>query len=137
MDAQNSGGMYEEAVSELQAGQKIGHWMWFIFPQIAGLGHSHMSRKFAISSLSEAEAYLQHPVLGPRLITCAQILMTIHKKSAINIFGTVDAMKLKSSMTLFMSAAGEEPVFREVLDKYFDGEADRNTVMRLRSATSP
>ena len=136
VDAQDLNGMYKNAVSELQDGEKRGHWMWFIFPQIAGLGYSAMSRKFAISSLREAEAYLQHPVLGPRLINCAQILMTISDKSAVDILGVIDAMKLQSSMTLFMNAAREEPVFGEVLDKYFNGGPDQDTITKLRSAPS-
>ena len=136
VDAQDLNGMYKNAVSELQDGEKRGHWMWFIFPQIAGLGYSAMSRKFAISSLREAEAYLQHPVLGSRLINCAQILMTIPDKSAVDILGVIDAMKLQSSMTLFMNAAREEPVFGEVLDKYFNGVPDQDTITRLRSAPS-
>jgi uncharacterized protein (DUF1810 family) len=136
VEAQDLNGMYTNAVSELQDGAKRGHWMWFIFPQIAGLGYSAMSRKFAISSLPEAEAYLQHPVLGPRLINCAQILMTIPDKSAVDILGVIDAMKLQSSMTLFMTAAREEPVFEEVLDKYFNGVPDQGTITKLRSAPS-
>jgi uncharacterized protein (DUF1810 family) len=131
MDAQNLTGRYETAVSELRMGQKAGHWMWFIFPQVAGLGHSPMSREFGISSVAEAQAYLRHPVLGPRLIACARILMGITDKSAMEILGTIDSKKLRSSMTLFMSAQPEEPVFREVLAKYFHGSADQETIVRL------
>jgi uncharacterized protein (DUF1810 family) len=125
VDAQDLNREYDRAVSELLAGQKMGHWMWFVFPQIAGLGHSSMSRKFAISSLTEAQAYLRHPILGPRLFKCSQMVMGIDGKSA------TDAMKLRSSMTLFMSAAPDEPIFRAVLDKYFNGSADENTIDRL------
>jgi uncharacterized protein (DUF1810 family) len=122
---------YEKAVSELRTGRKIGHWMWFVFPQVTGLGHSLTSRKFAISSLAEAQAYLRHPLLGPRLIKCTQILIGIKGKSATEIFGSTDAMKLRSSMTLFMTAAPDEPVFREVLVKYFLGSPDQSTIVRL------
>jgi uncharacterized protein (DUF1810 family) len=132
VDAQDLNGMYERAVSELRAGRKMGHWMWFIFPQIAGLGNSSMSRKFAISSLAEAQAYLRHPILGPRLTKCTQIVMGINEKSATEIFGAIDAMKLRSSMTLFMSSAPDEPVFRALLNKYFNGSPDSSTVVRLR-----
>jgi uncharacterized protein (DUF1810 family) len=131
VDAQGANGMYERAVSELRTGRKAGHWMWYIFPQIAGLGHSSMSRKFAISSLREAQAYLRHPILGPRLTACAQTVMEIDGKGAIEIFGGIDAMKLRSSMTLFMNAAPDEPVFRAVLDKYFNGSPDEATISRL------
>jgi uncharacterized protein (DUF1810 family) len=131
LDAQNCSGTYKTVVSELRAGQKMGHWMWFIFPQVAGLGRSHMSREFGISSVAEAQAYLRHPVLGPRLRECARILMGIEGKSATEILGGIDAMKLRSSMTLFMSAEPEEPIFREVLAKYYHGSADHETTVRL------
>lgn len=131
IDAQDGNGTYEQAVSELRSGRKVGHWMWFIFPQIAGLGHSSMSRKFAISSLAEAQAYLRHPILGPRLTKCAQLVAGINGKSATEIFGSIDALKLRSSMTLFMSAAPDEPVFQTVLDKYFNGSPDGATIDRL------
>jgi uncharacterized protein (DUF1810 family) len=122
---------YETAVSELRTGRKIGHWMWFVFPQVKGLGYSSTSQIFAISSLTEAQAYLRHPPLGARLIKCAQILIDINGKSATEIFGSTDAMKLRSSMTLFMTAAPDEPVFREVLVKYFHGSPDQNTIDQL------
>lgn len=131
LDAQNTGATYEAVLSELRAGRKMGHWMWFIFPQIAGLGSSHMSRKFAISSVAEAQAYLQHPVLGPRLKECARILAGIEGKSATEVLGGIDAMKLRSSMTLFMNAEPEEPIFHEVLTRYFHGSADQETIVRL------
>lgn len=131
LDAQNWSGTYEAVVSELRTGRKMGHWMWFIFPQVTGLGRSHMSREFGISSVAEAQAYLRHPVLGPRLTECAGILMGIEGKSATEILGGIDAVKLRSSMTLFMSAEPEEPIFGEVLAKYFHGSADQETIVRL------
>jgi uncharacterized protein (DUF1810 family) len=131
VDAQNLNGMYERAVSELRAGRKVSHWMWYIFPQIAGLGSSPMSQRFAICSITEAQAYLQHPILGPRLTMCAQVVMGIDAKSATEIFGEIDAMKLRSSMTLFMSAAPDESIFRAVLDKFFNGSPDASTIGRL------
>ena len=131
VDAQDLTGTYENAVAELRAGLKTGHWMWFIFPQVTGLGNSYMSRQFGISSVAEAQAYLRHPVLGPRLTECTRILTEIKGKSATEILGAIDAMKLRSSMTLFMSAAPEEPLFREVLAHYFRGSADQETTARL------
>jgi len=131
VDAQDRTGAYKAAVSELRTGRKVGHWMWYVFPQVAGLGHSWMSREFAISSLAEAQAYLQHRVLGPRLIECTRILLEINGKSASDILGAIDAMKLRSSMTLFMSAAPDEAVFRDVLETYFQGSPDQETVARL------
>ncbi|HEY1818627.1 MAG TPA: DUF1810 domain-containing protein [Trebonia sp.] len=156
--AQDGGGTYDRAVAELRAGAKVSHWMWFVFPQIAGLGLSAISRQYAIGSLDEARAYLAHPVLGPRLRECARIVAGTRGRSADRIFGPVDAMKLRSSMTLFAAAdsdpadsdpadsepADREPsggdrnggepsgnVFRAVLAKYFDGTADEATVSRL------
>ena len=123
--------VYEAAVSELRRGQKVGHWMWFIFPQVSGLGRTATSRQYAISSLPEARAYRRHPVLGPRLTECARILTEIKGKSAREIFGPLDAMKLRSSMTLFMLAVPDEPIFAEVLKKYFDGSPDEKTVSLL------
>ena len=125
--AQDAGGTYRRAVDELRAGFKSGHWMWFVFPQIAGLGQSPASRRYAITSLGEAAAYLRHPVLGPRLRECAEILTGLKGRSADQIFGSVDAMKLRSSMTLFHRAAPGEPLFARVLTRYFDGIADHAT----------
>ncbi|HEX2322931.1 MAG TPA: DUF1810 domain-containing protein [Streptosporangiaceae bacterium] len=125
--AQNAHGTYERAAGELRAGFKTSHWMWFVFPQIAGLGQSPTSRQFAISSLPEAAAYLDHPVLGSRLRECAQILADIKGRSADQIFGSIDAMKLRSSMTLFHRAAPDEPLFSQVLTRYFDGIPDHAT----------
>jgi uncharacterized protein (DUF1810 family) len=136
--AQDAGGTYKRAVAELRAGAKVSHWMWFVFPQLAGLGMSAISRQYAISSIAEARAYLAHPVLGPRLKECARIVAETEGRSAELIFGSVDAMKLRSSMTLFAAAedgpADSEPgdsVFRTVLAKYFGGVADEATVSRL------
>ena len=129
--AQDAGGTYDHAAAELRAGRKTSHWMWFIFPQIAGLGYSPVSRTYAITSLDEARAYLAHPVLGARLIDCAAILTGLAGRTAEQIFGEVDAMKLRSSITLFMHAAPREPVFRQVLDQYFGGEPDSATENRI------
>lgn len=122
--AQDSGGMYQRAVAELRAARKTGHWMWFVFPQIAGLGFSAMSRTYAISSLAEARAYLAHPVLGPRLTECARILTHLTGSGAGRIFGDIDATKLRSSMTLFRHADPDQALFGQVLDQYFGGQPD-------------
>ena len=124
---QDQGRTYEAAVAELRAGRKRSHWMWFVFPQIAGLGQSPISRRYAISSLAEAQAYLAHEVLGPRLLECARIVNELKAPSAADIFGAVDAMKLRSSMTLFARADPTNPVFGEVLEAYFGGDADEAT----------
>jgi uncharacterized protein (DUF1810 family) len=124
-------GVFEAAMAQLRAGRKTGHWMWFVFPQIAGLGMSAMSQRYAIGSLEEARAYLAHPVLGPRIAQCARILTELPGRSAEEIFGAVDAMKLRSSMTLFARASEDEPVYDAVLDQYFEGEADTQTEARL------
>jgi uncharacterized protein (DUF1810 family) len=131
VDAQGSGGTYERALAELRAGRKTSHWMWFVFPQIAGLGQSEMSRRYAIASLEEARAYLEHPVLGPRLIECSRALLDHEGTSAREVLGEIDAIKLRSSMTLFDRAAPDEQVFREVLERYFDGKPDPATESRL------
>ncbi len=124
LDAQDRGGTYDRALAELRAGRKRSHWMWFVFPQRAGLGLSEMSRSYAIASPGEARALVEHPVLGPRLVECAEALLTHQGTSAREILGEVDAVKLRSSMTLFARAAPEQPVFEAVLGRYFDGEAD-------------
>jgi uncharacterized protein (DUF1810 family) len=129
--AQDASGTYQRAAAELRAGRKTGHWMWFIFPQIAGLGYSQASRTYAITSLEEARAYLAHPVLGARLIECATSLTGLAGLTAERILGEVDALKLRSSITLFMHAAPGEPVFRQVLDQYFGGEPDSATEDRI------
>ncbi len=129
--AQNEGDTYASAVAELRAGRKSGHWMWFIFPQIAGLGRSPTAKAYAISSLAEAQAYLAHPVLGSRLRESARILTELAGRSAQDVFGPIDAMKLRSSMTLFARAAPEEELFGDVLDQYFAGVRDEATDSRL------
>jgi uncharacterized protein (DUF1810 family) len=129
--AQNERGVYDNALAELRRGRKSSHWMWFVFPQIAGLGTSPTSRRFAISSLAEAEAYLRHPVLGPRLLECAQTVAAARATTAEEIFGGIDAQKLHSSMTLFLLAAPDEPVFRTVIEQYFGGEPDDATDARV------
>jgi uncharacterized protein (DUF1810 family) len=131
LGAQDAAGTYDRAVRELRDGRKESHWMWFVFPQIAGLGQSSTSRRYAIASLSEARAYLRHPVLGRRLIDCAAIVATSPAESADAIFGPIDAMKLRSSMTLFGRADPAEAVFGDVLERYFDGSPDPETERRL------
>jgi uncharacterized protein (DUF1810 family) len=110
--------------------------MWFIFPQIAGLGHSPISERYAIRSLAEAQAYLAHPLLGARLRECAGLVLEIVGRTAAEVFGPIDARKLRSSMTLFYRAAPDEPVFRQVLDQWFGGTADPRTEALLRGAPS-
>ncbi len=132
--AQDAGGSYDRAVAELRAGRKASHWMWFVFPQIAGLGQSATSRHYAIGSLDEARAYLRHPVLGPRLAACARLVAELHGRTAEQVFGGIDAMKLRSSMTLFARAAPDEPVFGQVLDQYFGGVPDAATERLLDRA---
>src|SRR4051794_21924388 len=129
--AQDERGTYDRAVEELRRGRKVSHWMWFVFPQIAGLGYSATSKRYAISSLAEAQAYLAHPVLGPRLRECASIVAETRGRSAEQIFGGIDAKKLQSSMTLFLRAAPDEPIFQQVLDRYFDGQPDPGTEEKL------
>ena len=131
VQAQDAGGTYAAALAELRAGRKVSHWMWFVFPQIAGLGRTETSRRYAISSLDEARAYLAHPVLGPRLEECARVLTELGGRTAVEIFGPVDAMKLRSSVTLFARADPAQPLFRQVLDRYFDGLADDATEAQL------
>jgi len=125
--AQDEGGTYAGALAELRRGSKVSHWMWFVFPQIAGLGQSLISRRYAISSLAEARAYLAHPVLGPRLTECSAVVAELSGRTAEQIFGGIDAMKLRSCMTLFSHADPERPVFGQVLDRYFAGVPDPAT----------
>jgi uncharacterized protein (DUF1810 family) len=127
VSAQDARGTYDAALAELRAGRKTSHWMWFVFPQLAGLGLSEMSRRYAIASLDEARAYLAHPVLGPRLQESARALLGLDGRTATEILGPVDALKLRSSLTLFARAAPEDPLFGEVLDRYFDGRPDDAT----------
>jgi len=129
LEAQNP--IYEKVRSELRDGHKTSHWMWFVFPQIAGLGHSRLSEKFAISSLEEARAYLQHPVLGARLVACTELVLNTAGRTAEQIFGYPDDLKFRSSMTLFARAATDDPVFENAVRKYFGGEYDPLTLERL------
>jgi uncharacterized protein (DUF1810 family) len=122
---------YEQALAELRAGEKRTHWMWFVFPQIEGLGRSGMARRFAISGLPEARAYAAHPTLGRRLVESARVLTDLDTADPVAAFGSVDAQKLQSSMTLFARAVPDEPVFQQVLDHYFGGELDEGTTSRV------
>ena len=124
--------VYDGVLGELRRGRKTGHWIWFIFPQIAGLGSSITSQHYAITSLDEAQAYLDDPVLGARLRECARLVLAIEGRTAEGIFGSLDAMKVRSSMTLFHRAAPDEPVFAQVLDRYYGGVEDEATVAYLR-----
>lgn len=135
MAAQDEAATYDAALAELRAGHKRSHWMWFVFPQLRGLGQSPISRRYAISSLDEARAYLAHPVLGPRLLESSRILLELEGRSAQDVFGAIDAMKLRSSMTLFKHADPGNPVFRGVLETYFGGIPDELTE-RLLAAGS-
>lgn len=131
VEAQDSGGTYGRALAEIRAGHKESHWMWFVFPQIEGLGRSSTARKYAVSSLAEARAYLEHPVLGPRLLECAEAAAALPGTDAAAVFGGIDAQKLHSSATLFQRADPSEPVFSRILDKYFHGVADSASLERL------
>ena len=131
VDAQDSGATYASAVRELEQGRKQTHWMWFVFPQIAGLGQSPTAQRYAVSGLPEARAYLAHPVLGPRLVECARALLDQPDSDPVRVLGPIDAQKLRSSMTLFSRAASDEATFDEVLDRFFGGEPDGVTIERL------
>lgn len=124
--------VYHTVVEELRAGRKRSHWIWFIFPQIAGLGHSPTAERYAISSLDEARAYLRHEVLGPRLHECAQLVNDIEGRPIREIFGSPDDLKVRSSMTLFARATDENRDFVALLDRYYDGADDQLTLSRLR-----
>ncbi|HWL29620.1 MAG TPA: DUF1810 domain-containing protein [Burkholderiaceae bacterium] len=128
IDAQQT--VFEQALTELRAGRKRSHWMWFVFPQIEGLGHSAMAQHYALSSLDEARAYARHPVLGQRLRACTQAVVAVEGRSVEDIFGYPDHLKFHSSMTLF-AATHEDPVFQRALDTYFKGAGDRLTLDRL------
>lgn len=119
--------IYDSVVREIRAGHKVTHWMWFIFPQVRGLGRSETSRYYGITSLDEARAYLADPVLGPRLRECVGLLLASDRTSAVDIFGPTDAMKLRSSMSLFLRAAPADGGFAAVLDRYFEGVPDPAT----------
>jgi uncharacterized protein (DUF1810 family) len=133
VDAQDRGGTYSQALAELQLGSKTSHWMWFIFPQLAGLGSSPTSVRYAIKSLAEAQAYLKHHLLGPRLLECSAAIATHAGRPAADILGSIDARKLHSSMTLFLRAAPGETIFKTVLAQFFDGEPDPATDSLLAS----
>jgi uncharacterized protein (DUF1810 family) len=135
LDAQES--VYDTVLDELRAGRKVSHWIWFIFPQIAGLGHSAMAQKFAIGSLDEAKAYLQHPPLGPRLRACTQLVLDVNGRSAEEIFGYLDHLKFRSCMTLFLTAAADNTLFNSALLKYFDGKPDQLTLDLLARHNMP
>ncbi len=124
--------VYREVLAELRRQRKTGHWMWFIFPQIKGLGLSPMSQRFAISSIKEAIAYLDHPILGPRLIECTQLLLAARNKPIREILGTPDDMKFRSSMTLFAQATTTNHIFADAIDVHFDGKFDDLTLSVLR-----
>jgi uncharacterized protein (DUF1810 family) len=119
---------YETVLSELRGGRKCSDWIWCIFPQITGLGHSEMSQQFAIASLDEAKSYLKHPVLGPRLHECTQLVLDVNGRSAEEIFGYPDYLKLRSCMTLFLTAATDNTIFNDALLTYFDGKPDQLTL---------
>lgn len=125
--AQDANRTYDRALAELRRGRKASHWMWFVLPQLTGLGTSPMSQLYALSGPDEARAYLEHPVLGPRLLDCAGVVAGIRNRTAEQVFGGIDAQKLRSSMTLFHRAAPDEPLFTAVLDRYFGGAADPAT----------
>ena len=124
--------VYSQVIAELRSGTKRSHWMWFVFPQLAGLGSSYMANKFAIASLEEAKAYLAHPILGARLVECANAVVKIEGKDIHQIFGYPDDLKFHSSMTLFAKAAPDSEVFRSALDKYFNGQHDRQSLALLQ-----
>jgi uncharacterized protein (DUF1810 family) len=123
--------VYQGVLAELKLGRKRTHWMWFVFPQIQGLGFSAISQRFAIGSLDEADAYLKYPVLGVRLVECVEAVLEVEGRLASQIFGSPDDMKFRSSMTLFSHVKAAPRVFRDALDKYFNGEEDQLTIERL------
>ena len=127
--------VYDAVLSELRSGRKRTHWMWFIFPQIAGLGYSAASKRYALRSLGEVQSYLAHPVLGPRLRECADAVLSTQNRSASEIFGSPDDMKLQSSLTLFACVPGADPVFARLLEKYFHAEQDGETLRRLEASS--
>ncbi len=124
-------GSYEDALAEIRGGRKRSHWMWYVFPQVEGLGSSWTSQKYAISGAAEAKAYLDHPVLGPRLVACCEAVLAVEGRSAREIFGGIDELKLRSSATLFANVSDPGSVFERVLKKYFDAERDVRTVELL------
>lgn len=131
VEAQDAGGTYDRALAELRTGRKVSHWMWFVFPQVAGLGRSPAAQQYGISGLEEAKAYLAHPVLGPRLVAAARALLEGEAEDPVAVLGETDAMKLRSSMTLFTVADAGQTEFAAVLARYFDGRPDPATEERL------
>jgi uncharacterized protein (DUF1810 family) len=129
IDAQN--GIYEHALAELRAGRKRSHWMWFIFPQIAGLGTSSMAEKYAIRSAEEASAYLADPILGSRLLRCVEAVLSVNGRSAHDIMGSPDDLKLRSSMTLFAAVSDHGSPFHKAIDRFYDGKFDERTISIL------
>jgi uncharacterized protein (DUF1810 family) len=129
VDAQKP--VFDQVCAELGQGQKRGHWMWFIFPQLAGLGHSDMAVKYAIASREQAEAYLEHPILGPRLRQCTQLVLNVEGRTIHQILGYPDDLKFRSSMTLFAHATADNQIFQDALHKYFAGEPDPLTLQRI------
>ena len=129
VDAQDP--VFEQVRRELQAGSKESHWMWFIFPQIEGLGHSPMASRYAIASREEAEAYLKHPILGPRLRECTRLVNLVQRRSVEEIFGYPDNLKFRSCMTLFAHVTTDNQIFEDAVRKYFGGDFDRLTLDRL------
>jgi uncharacterized protein (DUF1810 family) len=126
---------YAQALAEIQAGYKVSHWMWYVFPQLDGLGSSPTARTYAIRSRAEAEAYLAHPTLGPRLVECAEAALSVKGRSAHDIFGSPDDLKLRSSATLFALVSRPGSVFHRVLDRYFEGKPDAKTLGLLQQMT--
>ena len=125
---------YQRALSEIRSGRKRSHWMWYIFPQFEGLGVSSTSKRYSIKSVAEAEAYLSHPVLGPRLMECAEAALRVEGLSALEIFGSPDDMKLRSCATLFACVSPAGSVFHRLIDKYFQGRRDGKTLLLLGMA---
>ena len=134
VEAQEHG--YPQALSEIRHGQKRSHWMWYVFPQFEGLGFSPASRRYSIKSVAEAEAYLRHPILGPRLLESARAALGVEGRSALEVFGSPDNMKLRSSATLFASISPAGSVFEQVIDRYFGGEPDDRTLQLLGQASA-
>ncbi len=126
-------GVYSGVIAELMQGEKTGHWIWFIFPQIAGLGHSPVSQRYSLSSIKEARAYYDHPVLGPRLVECTNLVLAAKNRSVEQIFGPLDALKFRSCMTLFSVADPENQIFQKAVDRCFEGEPDTLTLKALIS----
>ena len=131
VDAQDAGGTYDAALRELRAGRKSSHWMWFVFPQVEGLGRSSTAQYFGVRGMTEARAYVAHPVLGPRLVEAARALVEQPSDDPVAVLGSTDAMKLRSSMTLFAAADPDQPVYGQVLARFFGGEPDEATLARL------